>query len=67
MPKIKGGSRRKISTTDADIHFDIEDEKTREAFRQLYDNARALNDLINDLSKRMEDVEQEVIDLENRI
>ena len=65
--KIVGGNRRKISTTDADIHFDISDEKIREAFRQLYDNTRALNESFNSLSNRMEDNEQAIIDIENRV
>lgn len=67
MASLIGGSRKKTGTTDADIYFDIEDEKAREAFRQLYDNSRALEKTNTELKKRVEDLEQTVIDIEAQI
>lgn len=65
MAVTRGGTTKKPGTTDADIYFDIEDEKSREAFRQLFDNTRSLFAKVNELEKRVENNEQSIIDIEN--
>ena len=43
----------KLGTSDADLYFEIEDEKIRDCLRQLFDNTRILNAVVKKLEHRV--------------
>ena len=43
----------KLGTSDADLYFEIEDEKVRDCLRQLFDNTRILNAVVKKLEHRV--------------
>jgi len=43
----------KLGTSDADLYFEIEDEKIRDCLRQLFDNTRILNSVVKELEHKV--------------
>jgi|TARA_Y100000034_G_scaffold10304_1_gene10853 hypothetical protein len=43
----------KLAPTDADLYFEIDDERIRDCLRQLFDNTRILNTTVKDLEERV--------------
>tara|TARA_Y100000310_G_C20586188_1_gene765511 strand:+ start:326 stop:502 length:177 start_codon:yes stop_codon:yes gene_type:complete len=43
----------KLGPTDADLYFEIDDERIRDCLRQLFDNIRILNTTVKDLEERV--------------
>jgi len=43
----------KLAPTDADLYFEIDDERMRDCLRQLFDNTRILNTTVKDLEERV--------------
>jgi len=43
----------KLGPTDADLYFEIDDERIRDCLRQLFDNTRILNTTVKDLEERV--------------
>ena len=43
----------KLGSSDADLYFEIDDEKIRDCLRQLFDNTRILNATVKDLRERV--------------
>ena len=54
-------SKRNLGSTDFDTYFDLPDENTRLAFRQLFDNNRSLINTIKLLEDRVDIMEASLI------
>ena len=67
MANVIGGSRKKAASANADIYFDIKDEKIRNAVGILNDNVSATKSDIDRIKERIDQMENLLISIEARI